>query len=205
MRVAIVGYSNDIQTMWANRSGCHIVHNIKDADVVQFIGGPDINPQLYGEETDREHTSFSGPSDDRDLTAWETVRPDQLKVGICRGGQFLNVMSGGAMWQHIEGHRLDGTHPITDCLRDRKIEATSTHHQLMIPGPHAEVLAYAEGIAKGHRTRAKQGRVQTRWDPEVIWYEKTNSLCFQPHPEYSAGRGALREYYFDLINIVRKQ
>jgi Peptidase C26 len=203
MKVAIVGYNTDIQNMWTNRSGCSIVHDIKDADVIQFIGGPDINPSLYGEETCREHTSFSGPSDERDIKAWNASRPDQLRVGICRGGQFLNVMSGGAMWQHIEGHRLIGTHEMVDCIRDRKIDATSTHHQMMIAGKDAEIIAYADGVAKKHHTMFKDGRLVTRWDPEVIWYEKTNSLCFQPHPEFPAGRGALREYYFELINLLR--
>lgn len=206
MKVHIVGYNLDIQNMWQNRGGnIHVVSNIKDADVIQFIGGPDVNPQLYGEPVMREHTNFSGPSDDRDIKAWNDSRPDQFRVGICRGGQFLNVMSGGALWQHVEGHRLIDTHPIYDCIRDRKLDATSTHHQMMIQGRGAETLAYADGIARKHSTAFKEGRTQTRWDPEVIWYEKTNSLCFQPHPEYPAGRGALREYYFDLINLLRNQ
>lgn len=33
-------------------------------------------------------------------------------VGICRGAQFLNVMAGGKMIQHVEGHAIHGTHEI---------------------------------------------------------------------------------------------
>src|SRR3546814_3238996 len=29
-------------------------------------------------------------------------------AGICRGGQFLNVMCGGSMIQHVEGHAIHG-------------------------------------------------------------------------------------------------
>lgn len=204
MKIYISGYDDAIRAMWQSQKGCHIVSDIKDADIVQFIGGPDLNPRLYGEECIQGRSVFSNPSDERDIKAWNKSTPDQLKVGICRGGQFLNVINGGALWQHVEGHQLIGTHSITDVLLNRKLDATSTHHQMMIEGKFGEVLAYAEAISKKHETKAlPNGRPVTPYDPEVVWYEKSNSLCFQPHPEFPAGRGELREYYFELINLLR--
>ena len=48
MRVYIVGPDNLLAEMWRDH-GHEIVHKIGMADVVQFIGGADINPELYGE------------------------------------------------------------------------------------------------------------------------------------------------------------
>lgn len=92
---------------------------------------------------------------------------------------------------------------MVDVLLNRKLNATSTHHQMMIEGDFGEVLAYTNGISKKHETRALKGRAVQPYDSEVIWYEKTKSLCFQPHPEFPSARGELREYYFELINLLR--
>lgn len=85
MKVYISGYDDAIRSMWNSRAGCHIVSDIKDADVIQFIGGPDVNPRMYGEECIPGRTTYSSPSDDRDTKTWNKSTPNQLKVGICRG------------------------------------------------------------------------------------------------------------------------
>ncbi|MNR49918.1 hypothetical protein D3C85_1693660 [compost metagenome] len=37
-----------------------------------------------------------------------------------------------------------------------------------------------------------------RVDIEAMFYKDTNSLCFQPHPEFY-GAHSTREYYFELL------
>lgn len=200
MKVYIVGFNNEIEGMWRARKNCDIVSDIQKADVIQFIGGPDVHPRLYKEQP-LSSTSFSVQSDDRDLKAWNKSKPDQMKVGICRGGQFLNVVNGGAMWQHVDNHGTAHGHKITDCLFNREVMVSSTHHQMMIPGDKGEVLAFAEGIARGHRTGRIEGRSVTKYDTEVVWYENSNSLCFQPHPEFYTFTEC-REYFFDLVEFL---
>jgi hypothetical protein len=44
---------------------------------------------------------------------------------------------------------------------------------------------------------------QEQWDAddtEVVFYEDTKCLCFQPHPEYGGDIGDTREYFFSLLN-----
>lgn len=50
-------------------------------------------------------------------------------VGICRGAQFLNVMAGGKMIQHVEGHAIHGTHEIvvTDVYGGVKLIKSPLH------------------------------------------------------------------------------
>ncbi len=167
-------------------------------DLICLTGGWDVQPHLYGEENIESSCNPTRDKWCKDL--WDRY-PDTPRVGICRGGQFLNVMSGGAMWQDVDGHC--GTHEVINLLdipstgfnMGTKFKVTSTHHQMMIPGPDGEVLTIAKKASK-----FKSGRVREipAFDTEVVWYEKTQSLCYQPHPEYD-GAPVNRVYFFDLI------
>ena len=106
-------------------------------------------------------------------------------AGICRGGQFLNVMNGGSMHQHIEGHTQ--SHYIT-LYSGREIPVSSTHHQMMIPGCDGIVKAWAD--------------ICTQQDAEVIIYPTSNCLCFQPHPEFFSTEHPCQEYYFNVLSEV---
>lgn len=129
---------------------------ILEADIVVFMGGADVTPQLYNQYP-LTRTMSDTTRDMMDISGWHLSRNAKLRLGICRGAQFLNVMSGGELWQHLEdwgNHRKEHTvlrykmsnlfdvedDTIDDCY---EYEVTSTHHQQMIPGPDARILGYA--------------------------------------------------------------
>ena len=155
------------------------------ADIVIFQGGEDINPALYGE---KPHPECGNPNDRRDaveLAIYEALDKAQYRVGICRGAQFLNVMNGGKLWQHIQGH--GATHELlykNEKGVNRAYLVSSTHHQMMRIGSGADIW----GEANQTRTRqfpegASVNLSDKHWsDPEIVFYKKTGSLCFQPHP-----------------------
>lgn len=184
--------------------------SLPDADVVVWTGGSDVNPELYKEKC-LSDTRYNIKRDEDDARAWgESLGQDnaQLRVGICRGGQFLNVMNGGKMWQDVDGHTK--AHDIIDLEHGLVLEASSTHHQMMIPdGAKAEIIAVANDrvatykVAFGREWVADKDPEESL-DYEVLWYPDTASLCFQPHPEYS-GYNALTNYFFDLIEIKLEQ
>ena len=174
-----------------------------DADIILFTGGEDVDPGLYGEEP-LKGTFFNRDRDDAEmaiyLAAVETGIP---MVGICRGGQFLNVGNGGKMWQHVNNHA--GPHLAFEIDMDGKLSkkgfvVTSTHHQMMRPSDDGIVLL----VAQKATTLSRFGEEVTKkdaWssnDTEVVWYPDTKSLCFQPHPEF---RGASPECvaYFNTL------
>lgn len=177
-------------------------------DLVVFTGGADINPQLYG-ESPIPGTHFTQSRDDQDLEAFKKYTKVP-KVGICRGGQFLNVMSGGSMWQDVNNHAVGRGHYIYNLLRipgieEQKLMVTSTHHQMMIAGDEGEVIAIAKshdygdkGIATYYKSANKE-KEPPKFDTEVVWYPYTNSLCYQPHPEYEL-YPENKEYFFKLLN-----
>jgi len=203
-RVYVVGpRDNLLDDMWANNPAYALCANVNYADIVCFQGGPDVNPDLYGEK--KLPRTYIDPSRDKiDMNAWEKSLK-KPKVGICRGGQFLNVMSEGEMYQdvnnHMAGHEAINLLEIPDTHWNHGtlVEVTSDHHQMMIPNlDYAEVLCIAE---KSTTFVSEFQRETPKYDTEVVWYDHTQSLCFQPHPEYQS-RYQTRAYFFSLLKYL---
>lgn len=176
---------------------------IEEADLVQFTGGSDVSPRLYGESSHPHTYSDLG----RDKTEEKVFKQAELlgvpMAGICRGGQFLNVMNGGKMWQHVNNHAIGGTHLLVDKDSEQVYSVTSTHHQIM--NPHADGLVVAvaeESTYKEHMYKDEMVKIVggSEADVEVVYYGETNALCFQPHPEYVGKDTEFQQWYFDLLN-----
>lgn len=178
-------------------NGWVVVDKPHNADLFCFTGGEDVTPSLYGEE---QHplTYASLIRDEKEKELFDyAVDNDIPCVGICRGGQFLNVMNGGKMYQHVENHCR--SHLLVDIETDNDIPVTSTHHQIMRPAKHGVLVAYAEeGGGKEWMENGTLSKTFAGPDVEVVWYPQTLSLCFQPHPEFS-GYGECTAYFFSLI------
>lgn len=185
------------------RHGYRRVDKVGDANFVLFTGGPDICPLLYG-ETRHPRTSSSLVRDRSDINLLRRCKSpqEQVKIGICRGAQFLNVMVGnGTLWQHADNHDK-GYH---DAIDDKGniIRVSSTHHQVMLPGEEGKTLLHSF-----ESTRLEADTWE--WDldkpedcdqPEVILYLEQNTLCFQPHPELQeTENNACRRSFFNLLD-----
>lgn len=138
--------------------------SILDADIVIWTGGQDVSPNLYGEKA-LPWTTFNPKRDLNDMMAYHFSSRAKLRLGICRGAQFLNVMSGGSLWQHVQGKDVSNNRPhasgqhrihryrfrdkneldlsknmVTDA---REYNVTSTHHQMMKPSEDGLVIGVA--------------------------------------------------------------
>lgn len=182
------------------RYGWGVTQDINEASLIQFTGGSDVSPELYGEQQ-HPKASVWRDRDNKEKTIFDYGNDNLIPMaGICRGGQFLNVMNGGKMWQHVFNHAIGGTHEIIDLRSDKRIQVSSTHHQMMRPSPSAEVIAIADNISKTkqHMNGDKIHSVVECIDHEVLFYPSTESLCFQPHPEFNNVKECT-DYYFHLI------
>lgn len=198
-KVLVVGPSMDsseVAQMFI-KEGWTLASASEEPDLVCFTGGADVNPRLYNEE--EHHTAYI--DEERDATEQKVFEKYERypKVGICRGGQFLNVMSGGEMWQNVNKHGVYGTHAMVDLITGEFLEVTSTHHQMMIPHKDGETLAIAFEASLFEGAHPNQNREIPKHDTEVVWYRSTNSLCFQPHPEYNYAPKECTAYFFGLI------
>lgn len=198
----------NVMKLW--RYGGYIgTNDIKEADIICWLGGADIDPQLYNQK--QLPVTYTSPLMDKyDVDTWtDPAVEGKFKVGICRGGQFLNVMNGGGMWQDVDGHNRD--HSVFDRKLRKNITVTSLHHQMMIPDlARGEVLAFTSVSYKKLKddyewkkgalsclNRSWDERQAANQDTEVVWYPDTRSLCWQPHPELDEGEG--RQYFFDTL------
>jgi len=164
--------------------GYEITRNIKEATLVVFTGGADINPALYGEEPNRE-TWFNPSRDEHEVAQFHLARELQLPIaGICRGGQLACALSGGKLHQHVNNHNR-GSHIailMPEALPDKKagfeVKVTSMHHQMMIPSGDMKILMTAN---------QQKGNPKGGDDIEALWCPNTKALCFQGHPEFAIG------------------
>ncbi len=212
LKFYILGHDELIKRMILERG--HWVQTKFDEDTtdgVIFTGGEDVTPFLYGEKKLPE-TSCNIVRDQREVAIFKNLPQETRRIGICRGAQLLNVLSGGCLWQDVNYHR--GSHlmkvdwqPVEEKRKKWEgkhefLSVTSTHHQMMIPAYYGEVWASAR-MSTEKRNARETWRINNSndndfEDAEVVHYWHTNSLCFQPHPEYEGGKDC-REYFWDCV------
>lgn len=183
--VFIVGHDRAVHEMFLDEGW--VVHTEPNsAAFICFTGGADVDPGLYGEKNTRSNTDPA--RDAREIKIYAQFKGTKNFLGICRGGQFLNVMNGGRMIQHIDGHSGDNlaAHPkeYTKTAETRDyIRIREDHHQAMLPTTSAEI--FLVGLI---------GRIV-----EGCMYKQNKSFCFQPHPEW--GHDKTRDLFFAYIQF----
>lgn len=166
--------------------------SLSEANIVIFTGGEDVSPSFYGEGTG----SRTITNEERDLSE-ESIfnkiskRGDVLLVGICRGAQFLTVMAGGSLIQHVNNHGISGTHSIDIIGEGRSIDITSTHHQMMYPfsmnvNDYSIIAKSSKNLSNTYLNGYDDEKIIPNdfCEPEIVYYNKINALCIQGHPEY---------------------
>lgn len=198
-QVLVVGPGAAAYRVMFGRNGWQTAKAFESADLVCFTGGEDVDPALYGENP-LPKTYFNTKRDEVDAQMFGLcANAGKPMVGICRGGQILNVLNGGSMWQHVGGHGR--THRLYDIETQKWYMVTSTHHQMMRPAESGHVIARAREAPFKYRDGEQWSRPLGSHhldDIEVVYYEATKCLCFQPHPEYP-GHAECTDYFFDVL------
>ncbi len=106
-----------------------------------LAGGPDIDPDIYGERPDpNANLELNRPLDDLELRILEHAMDlDMPVLAICRGMQLLNVAFGGKLIQDLPDHKAE------------KIDGRweSAYHQIFIaPGAKAAAVIGMAGLFK---------------------------------------------------------
>lgn len=164
------------------------VTTMNRADILLFTGGADVTPSLY-DHPQHPFTSNNFLRDKVEKELFDTYYGLKDFIGICRGGQFLNVMHGGTMIQHCEGHAISGTHAVVSWLDDEIYQCSSTHHQMILPAHNGAILAYSSLGKDKHIFDGEEFFITTTsTDVESVGYPHGDTgkytICFQPHPEF---------------------
>lgn len=163
-------------------------------------GGADIDPRQYGQTP---HPTVKAEPD-RDALELPLARRALDRgtpvLGICRGFQLLNVVLGGALVQHVEGHdrdalgharrhrvRIEPASRLAAALGTSDPLVNSSHHQAVTP----------ETLAPGLRATA------TTDDGLVEAFEAPAVLAVQWHPErvdeVDPAHGAIGRIFVDAL------
>lgn len=173
-------------------AGCTRAKTIEEADIVVFVGGADVTPEIY------KQAKMAGTYNDFERDQVETeiyhkcLERGQVMFGICRGAQFLHVMNGGQLWQDVNNHG-GRDHEIYDIEEDVHLTVTSYHHQMLAltPDTDLEVLAVcSDQIATRFKSDTmtidlkKEGsNVDVELEIEAGYYNKSKCFFVQGHPE----------------------
>lgn len=145
-------------------------------------GGEDISPSLYGQDV--VHARASKTPSSRDIVEAQlfhaAVKLGIPIIGVCRGAQLACALSGGTLYQHIDGghHQdhavstFDGQTFWTSSCHHQALNLTKVGHELLAWDKDRVTLAYTDEDA-----------VEVTI-PEVAILTKTNTFAIQGHPEW---------------------
>jgi len=170
-----------------------VIQLVKHLDGILFTGGSDIDPQYYN-----EYPSFKlGPTNPkRDnheiLLAKHVLFETNMPIlGICRGMQLLNIVSGGTLYQDIRTERVNSldhsrvstvktqtVHPIhireqtrlKNILKTNEQQVNSFNHQAVKElGKDFIVSAEApDGLIEAIEVADNRFVIGVQWHPEVL-------------------------------------
>lgn len=180
--------------------GFDLTESLDDANLVVFTGGTDVSPSLYGESRHYLTSVSDTVRDEFEVSVFNRAMELKIpKFGICRGAQFLCVMSGGKLYQHVENHDM-GHVMIT---RYMNLNVTSSHHQMMRidDSVDADVLGWSKTRSdEYHSPRGLEEPPEK--DLEVVYFRETDSLAHQPHPEWMDLHSPYVQYTIEQIDLL---
>ena len=105
-----------------------------------LAGGPDVHPERYGQEPNRDARLKLHPElDDLEFRVLEYALSEDMPVlAICRGMQVMNVAFGGRLIQDLRGHRND----------DPDDEEHASHLIYVAPGAKSAAIIGSAGFFK---------------------------------------------------------
>ncbi len=163
-------------------------------DGLVLTGGADVDPGRYG-QSPAGAVDVETERDELEAAAWQEAEARGLPVlGLCRGMHEINVLMGGTLAQHVEGHRGAAyghgpalMHPITlvpgtrlaaillPAGPEQTLEVNSYHHQAVTPdglAPGLRIAAMADTgglrVVEGLEAPGEQFVVGVQCHPERI-------------------------------------
>lgn len=179
-----------------------------DFALVLLTGGADVSPSLYG-DIDGVKTRMCYSNIERDMYEkgiYSHARRNGIKIaGICRGLQFINVMEGGKLLHHIDGH--EGCIHGFGCSKDDRIRSVnSIHHQMILPSKKGVIIGWS--TTKLSEVYFGNEDELVDWNgPEVeaAIYPEAKACGVQWHPELmsedSPGRLFFTNMVYSLLNL----
>lgn len=171
---------------------------------IVFTGGADISPDLYGDTSPKNmcHSNKTRDSEEKTLFSFARQRGVQM-LGICRGMQFINVMTGGKMIHDLQGH-TSGTHPTQVRNESEPFITNSFHHQMCIPHVDTHIMGWSH-VRKSKIYIGDEDEPIEYNGPEVeaIYNAESKAVGVQWHPEASLNVKMFKEANDWFIGMLK--
>jgi putative glutamine amidotransferase len=131
---------------------------LEDLDALLLPGGPDVDPDFYGEEHHPDLGSIDLELDRFEIDLVRRAVAASLPVlGICRGQQVINVALGGTLHQHLpehDKHDLPRSHLAHEIRVDAgsELERAAAGDAVMVNSLHHQAI---KDLAAGLRVTAR--------------------------------------------------
>ncbi|MFZ2656804.1 MAG: gamma-glutamyl-gamma-aminobutyrate hydrolase family protein [Victivallales bacterium] len=166
---------------------------VSKCDAFILTGGKDYPPEYYGETRHSKTNILPKNRSETDfILSTLLLKTSKTVLGICAGHQLLNIVLGGKLIQHIDGHSDDIYHKVkigkdSKILRDifgkTEILVNSSHHQAINPkyiGKGLTTAAVSEdGVIEAVEHRGKQMILGIQWHPERIKFPEHRNKIFK--------------------------
>lgn len=174
--------------------------NPEEFMLVLFTGGADVTPELYGDTSPRGLCQSNPQRDATERIVFRIALEAGIPMaGICRGLQFLNVMAGGKLIHHLDGHT--GAFHLMEVQKDDKLRRVNTlHHQMVIPPNDAFIIGWSK--AKLSEKYIGNEDKEIRWpgpEVEAVIYPKIKACGVQYHPEMMPKRSDGYEFFYEMV------
>lgn len=183
-----------------------ILYDLDGYDLIQFTGGSDISPDLYGEIP--LPTTYCNPKrDEHETSIYNSARALGIPmVGICRGLQLIHAMNGGKLHQHVGNHDcyhrvrassspLKPGSYVSPHVREIEFGVNSIHHQMCMENENINMDVLATSCVLDG----------SFMEIEAAYYP--DALCFgvQFHPEYMDIDSEARKWYLYNVKALLKE
>lgn len=155
---------------------------------------------MYGGR-DRGVSFYNIRRDKMEIEIYKACRKHNIKmVGICRGLQFLNVMAGGKLWQHLNNH-TPVLHEVYTPTAATTITVNSYHHQMVeLPSGSIPILWAQPKIASFYFDHMCKIHQEVEKEIEAAVYPEINAFGVQYHPEDMVTKTAGRQIFLNMVN-----
>jgi len=194
-----------------------LVSDIKEANIVWFTGGADINPKLYN-EPQHDSTFFFDTRDNFEVTCYKQMSRNQLAIGTCRGAQLFCALNGGKLVQdvshHCQTHAIKKVADVDGVELPDKCTVTSLHHQMMYPYDLQESDYKVLYVSEPRRSQYYRGtgfdeqKIKEKGEPELVLFDNGKlpvSLGIQGHPEMMYNKEVFVQALIKLTNTLLKK
>jgi len=169
--------------------------------LIQFTGGADVTPSYYGDTSPKGLCGCNTARDEEEEKVfWKAYKTGVKMAGICRGLQFINVMAGGKLMHHIDGHSGESHMVSTSQSPSFYFQVNSAHHQMVIPPNDAFIISWT--ATKLSDVYIGDKDEETDWyGPEIegLYIPGFRAVGVQWHPEALGETFHGRKFYTELL------